>query len=174
MEKAYLGLGTNMGQREEILEKAVRIISLNSAIEILNISGVYETEPYGFKDQPDFLNLVLEVETSLTPQRLLIVAKSIEEQMGRRPRRRWGPREIDVDILAYENSVAREGFLHVPHKELSSRRFVLVPFAEIAPSFILPDRNKSIQELLTQCPDTGRVQFYKRLSIEKSITEETS
>ncbi len=174
MEKAYLSLGTNLGQREETLENAIRIISLNSNIEILNISSVYETEPYGYKDQPDFLNIVLEVETSLSPQQLLIVAKSVEEQMGRRRRRRWGPREIDVDILAYEDSVVHEAFLHVPHKELSKRRFVLIPFAEIVPSFILPDRNKSIQELLTLCSDEGRVHFYKRLSIGKRITEESS
>ncbi|NOY76755.1 MAG: 2-amino-4-hydroxy-6-hydroxymethyldihydropteridine diphosphokinase [Calditrichaeota bacterium] len=174
MEKAYLSLGTNVGQREEFLERAIRILSLNSALEIVNISSVYETEPYGVKDQPDFLNLVVEVETSLTPRRLLIVAKSIEEQMGRKPRRRWGPREIDVDILAYEKSVTHEDFLQVPHKELAERRFVLVPFAEIAPGFILPDRNKSIQEMLTECPDTGRVQVYKRLPVGKRITEETS
>jgi len=174
MEKVYLGLGTNMGQREEFLEKAIRIISLNSNIEILKISGVYETEPYGFKDQPNFLNLVLEAETSLSPEKLLIVAKSIEEQIGREHRRRWGPREIDVDILAYENSVVRKDFLQVPHKELSKRRFVLVPFAEIAPAFIPPNRNKSIQVLLTLCLDTGRVRFYKHLSIGKRVTEETA
>lgn len=174
MEKVYLGLGTNMGQREETLEKAIRIISLNSNIEILKISGVYETEPYGFKNQPNFLNLVLEAETSLSPEKLLIVVKSIEEQIGREHRRRWGPREIDVDILAYENSVVREDFLQVPHKELSKRRFVLVPFAEIAPTFIPPDRNKSVQVLLTLCLDTGRVRFYKHLSIGKRITEETA
>ncbi len=174
MEKVYLGLGTNLGQREETLEKAIHNLSLNSNIEILKISAVYETEAYGFKDQPDFLNLVLEAKTSLSPERLLIAAKSIEEQMGRKSRRHWGPREIDVDILAYENSVVCEDFLRVPHKELSKRRFVLVPFAEIASAFIPPDRNKSVRELLTLCLDTGRVRFYKHLSIEKRITEETA
>lgn len=172
MEKVYLGLGTNVGKRENAIEKAIQIISFNSNIEILNNSALYETEPYGLENQPDFLNVVLEVETSLSPQLMLIVAKSVEEQIGRKPRWRWGPREIDVDILAYERSVVQEDILQVPHRELAKRRFVLVPLAEIAPYFILPDRNKSVRELLTQCPDTGNVQFYKHLSVRKRISEE--
>ncbi len=158
-EKAYLGLGSNVGDRLKNLALAVEKIRANARIDVLRLSSIYETEPYGFHEQPYFLNCVVEVETSLPPVGLLIVAKSVEEQLGRSSGHRWGPREIDVDILSYAQKTATLEFLRVPHRDLAARRFVLVPFSEIAPHFIPPGKKESISELLKACPDSGDVRL---------------
>ena len=159
-EKVYLGLGSNLGDRLKNLSFALRRLAANARIELRQISSIYETEPYGFHEQPPFLNCVVEVQTSLPPVGMLIVAKSIEEQAGRRAGRRWGPREIDVDILCYEKSVVHLDFLQVPHSDLTKRRFVLAPFSEIAPDFVPPETTRTISEMYRQCRDTGAVQIF--------------
>ncbi len=158
-ETAYLGLGSNLGDRLKNLALAIEKIRANARIDVQQISSVYETEPYGFHEQPPFLNCVVEVRTALPPVGVGIGAKAVEEQLGRNSGRRWGPREIDVDILSYTQTAVRSDFLQVPHRDLAARRFVLVPFSEIAPHFVPPEGEASISELLDRCPDTGAVRL---------------
>ncbi len=174
-EKVYLGLGSNLGDRLGNLALAVEKLRANARISVLRLSSIYETEPYGFRDQPPFLNCVVEVETTLPPVGLLIVAKSIEERLGRTAGRRWGPREIDVDILSYEHSRANLDFLQVPHRDMTERRFVLVPFSEIAPDFVPPGKTQSVLELLHTCRDTADVQIHGTAHLLKArLGEELS
>ncbi|HDL78674.1 MAG TPA: 2-amino-4-hydroxy-6-hydroxymethyldihydropteridine diphosphokinase [Bacteroidetes bacterium] len=174
MEKVYLGIGTNLGDRESNITKAVRKIALNKNMTLLQSSSLYETEPYGYKNQHPFLNLVIVVETMMPPLRMLIAAKSIEEQIGREKRWRWGPREIDVDILSYEKTIVHQDLLWVPHRELAVRRFVLKPFAEIAPAFVPPGYDASIRTLLVNCRDSGIVRLVRQMTFTKPVNEETS
>jgi len=147
MSKAYLGLGSNIGDREAYLRAAVKIIKANSSIEISKISGVYETEAVGHISQRRFLNIVIEIETSLTPIRLLGICQFIEEFLKRTRKAKWGPRMIDVDILLYGQEDIKQPGLIIPHPEMAKRAFVLVPLLEIAPQAKFPD-GKEVSECL--------------------------
>jgi len=144
---AYIGIGSNLGDRKENCLRAVRLLREND-INVLKESSLYETEPWGVKDQPRFINMVVMVETTKPPMELLKTLKSIESKMGRRPSKRWGPREIDLDILLYDDMIVDEEELKIPHPLLEKRDFVLVPLAEIAPNLIHPISRKTISELL--------------------------
>ena len=144
---AYLGLGTNLEDREANLGKAVELLSAESGLRLLRCSRIYETEPWGVADQPAFLNSVAEVATTLEPERLLDVCKAVEYRMGRRPGIRWGPRLIDVDILLYGNLVVQLPHLEIPHPRLHLRAFALVPLAELAATTVHPALAKTIGEL---------------------------
>jgi len=144
--QVYLGLGSNLGNRKNNLEEAIRQISQFAAIK--KTSSTYETEPWGLKDQPKFLNQVLFVESTLGPNELLSLLKNIEQQMGRKKSVRFGPRIIDVDILFYDDDVMNTPNLTIPHSHLTERAFVLVPLAEIAPKLVHPLYQKTIKELL--------------------------
>ena len=120
-------------------------------------SSVYESEPYGKKDQPAFLNAVGEIETSLMPGELLALLKTIEQRIGRGTSEHWGPREIDIDVLLYDGLVKKDADVEVPHPGLAERRFVLVPFREIAPDVVHPVSGLTIEELAAACKDKGRV-----------------
>lgn len=144
---AYLGLGTNLEDREANLGKAVELLSAESGLRLLRCSRIYETEPWGVADQPVFLNSVAEVATTLAPERLLDVCKAVEDRMGRRPGIRWGPRLIDVDILLYGNLVVQLPHLEIPHPRLHLRAFALVPLAELAATAVHPALGKTIREL---------------------------
>lgn len=124
MTRVWLALGSNLGDRAGYL-KAARNAMPEAGINLLQASRVAETEPVGVHDQPRFLNQVLEVETSLEPRPLLEAVKAIEQQLGRTARERWGPREIDIDILRYDGRTVDEPGLHIPHPELSNRPFLL-------------------------------------------------
>jgi len=126
----WLALGSNLGDRAGYL-RAARAALPEAGITVVRASGVQETEPVGIRDQPQFLNQVLEVETSLEPRPLLDALKGIERQLGRTARERWGPREIDIDILRYSGRVVDEPGLHVPHPELQNRPFLLDLLEEI-------------------------------------------
>ena len=130
---AYLGLGANLGDRLANMREAVRLIDEEGACRVTARSPVYETLPVGVEDQPDFLNAVIAIETSLGPAELLRLCKSIEKRLGRTRTNKWGPRVIDVDILLYGDMPVREDDLVIPHPEMIGRAFVLVPLAEIAP-----------------------------------------
>lgn len=133
---AYIGLGSNLGDRLDNLRRAV--VALDSGdISVRKVSSVYETDPVG-PPQPDFLNAVCEVETKLSAPALLKGLKSIEVGLGRKARERRGPREIDLDLLLYGNEVINDPDLKVPHQELTKRTFVLVPLLEVAPDLRLP------------------------------------
>ncbi len=144
---AYLGLGTNLGDREVNLGRALDLLSANPGIRLLRPSMVYETEPWGVADQPLFLNAVAEVATTLDPEALLAVCKEVEQGMGRQPGTRWGPRLIDVDILLYGDQIVRLPHLEIPHPRLHIRAFALMPLAELAPCTVHPGLGKTIGEL---------------------------
>src|SRR5437868_8818608 len=130
MTRVWLALGSNLGDREDYLAKA-RSALPTAGIELMRESRVAETAPVGVTDQPAFLNQVLEGETSLEPMALLKTVKGIEDQLGRQARQRWGPREIDIDILRYDQRQVDEPGLHIPHPELENRPFLLDLLKEI-------------------------------------------
>lgn len=148
VEPIVLGLGSNQGDRVRNLERALGDLGRDVVFE--DISWVYETEPVGFRDQPNFLNLVCMGYTRLNPRELLQRAKEIERRLGRKPGPRFGPRPIDVDILAYGDRIVALPGLEIPHPRLRERRFVLEPLAEIAPDWRDPRDGKSAKELLDE------------------------
>lgn len=152
MNRTYLLIGGNVGDRYKNLAKAARLVA-EKAGAITRQSAVYETEAWGMRDQPAFLNQVLEVDTRLEPEALLDTLLQVEQDMGRRRREKYGPRTIDIDILLFNDLAMETDRLTVPHPQLHLRRFVLAPLAEIAASVIHPRLRKSIDELLLECPD---------------------
>lgn len=161
MKIVFLGIGTNLGSRENNLEQAVeRIVEFIGPV--LKSSSIYETEPWGFQAKDEFLNLVVKVETDLTPSGLLGRILMIESLMGRvRGENRYESRLIDIDILLYEDMVVDEESLKIPHSLMHQRRFVLVPLCELAPEMIHPILKKSCAELLEICEDKSEVRKYK-------------
>jgi 2-amino-4-hydroxy-6-hydroxymethyldihydropteridine diphosphokinase len=131
----YLALGSNLGDRDVYLERARHALEERGA-RILRQSSVLETEPFGVVDQPRFLNQVLEVEWDGSPRQLLDAAKAVEAAVGRTPGYRWGPREIDVDILLFDDLTVREEGLTIPHPGLAERDFVRIPLAELRPDIL--------------------------------------
>jgi 2-amino-4-hydroxy-6-hydroxymethyldihydropteridine diphosphokinase len=135
----YLGLGSNLGSRAEVLQEALRRLDATDGITVIRSSSIYETAPWGDTDQGSFLNLVALVESPLPPLGLLAEVKRVERELGRRPRRRWGPREIDIDLLLADDLRVEAPGLTVPHPGLLERGFVLIPLAELSPDLRLPD-----------------------------------
>lgn len=129
---AYVALGANIGNREENLVAAVRLLC-ESGCDVAGVSSLYATKPVGVTDQPDFLNAVVAVKTDLNPHDLLATCRRIEHELGRQRTIRWGPRVIDIDILLYEGAAVDEKELIIPHPRMLERAFVLVPLAEVAP-----------------------------------------
>jgi len=137
-ERVFLSLGSNLGDREANLLEALRRLE-QLGVHVVRRSSWYETEPVGYTDQPDFLNLVAEVRTRLGPHALLRAAQQVEAELGRVRAVRWGPRTVDVDLLLYGERVVNTPDLVLPHPRLRERAFVLVPLAELAPDLVLPD-----------------------------------
>lgn len=153
----YLALGTNMGDREANLRRALEAMA--PAVEVTQTSPVYETAPWGVTDQDDFLNQVVRAQTSLKPDILLSFLKSIEAQLGREDSRRWGPRLIDLDILFYDDLVLEMEHLTIPHPHLHERAFVLVPLADLEPELRHPVLNQTIGEILKEVDQEGITAF---------------
>jgi 2-amino-4-hydroxy-6-hydroxymethyldihydropteridine diphosphokinase len=137
---AYLSLGSNLGNREETLRKAVRQLAAADGVKTLAVSSLYETEPWGKKDQPSFLNIAVSQQTTLSPEKLLALAQAVETELGRVRHERWGPRTVDVDILHIEGIERKTPTLTLPHPFMTERAFVLVPLAEIAPDLVVMGR----------------------------------
>jgi 2-amino-4-hydroxy-6-hydroxymethyldihydropteridine diphosphokinase len=138
---AYIGLGSNLGDREATLRRALARLNATLGVRVVAVSSFRETDPVGFTEQPKFVNAVAAVETELDPRALLETLLSIERAMGRtRDAPRFGPRTIDLDLLLYEDRVVDEPGLQVPHPRLHERTFVLEPLAELEPALIVPGR----------------------------------
>ena len=167
MATAYLGLGSNKGERITYIERAMSEISKIQNTKIVRSSAVYETEPWGFKDQEEYLNSAVEIETELDAFTLLKELKEIEKRIGRTEDVRWSEREIDIDLLFYGKEILVNDIMNVPHKEIENRKFVLIPMNEIAPDFIHPVFKKNMSELLKGTKDKLKVSKYNHSFREK-------
>jgi 2-amino-4-hydroxy-6-hydroxymethyldihydropteridine diphosphokinase len=159
MNKAFLLLGGNIGDREKNFETARNLIKKTCG-SITRQSSLYETEAWGKNDQPAFLNQAIEIETALEAKELMEQILKIEKSMGRERKEKYGPRLIDLDILLFNQEQRDDIFLTIPHPQMQNRRFALVPLAEIAPGLQHPVLKKTIGELLKECPDKLEVKKY--------------
>jgi len=144
---AYVALGSNVGECEEYLQSAVQSLEARTETSVERISKFMETKPYGYVEQDDFLNGMVELKTLLTPEELLNVLHEIEEAAGRERTVRWGPRTLDLDIILYDDLVLDSEQLVIPHMDMQNRDFVLVPLMELAPNLRHPILNKTIAQL---------------------------
>lgn len=164
--RAFIGLGSNMGDRYDYLMQAIKLLDSHPKIKIVNISSVYETDPVGYTDQNLFLNMVIEAETDLSAEELLESCMKIETTLGRKREIRWGPRTLDLDILLFNNENIETENLVVPHPRMFERAFVIVPLLEICPSIPYPKKNNPLVLSLNQLPTIEGVRIWKRKSGE--------
>lgn len=147
----HIGLGSNLGDREQHLLLAAQALSRIDAVSVLRHSGLFDSAPVG-PEQPRYLNAVVEVECELPPERLLAILKQIEVDLGRTPGERWGPRPIDLDILLWGTTIVASPKLQVPHLHLHQRRFALEPLSELVPDAMHPVLGVTIRQLLERVP----------------------
>jgi 2-amino-4-hydroxy-6-hydroxymethyldihydropteridine diphosphokinase len=153
----YLCIGGNLGEREANLEEAIDFIDFNFG-DVVGVSSIYESEPWGMSDVPNFLNQVVHLQSELTDKELLVEIADLEDFFGReRSSQGYVSREMDIDVLFIDEEVISTEALQVPHPRISERRFVLEPLAEIAPEFIHPELKQSVEILLKACSDKGKV-----------------
>lgn len=157
MIDVYLGLGSNISDREQQLKSAVERLDQVTDIHVQQVSSMYETKPVGYVDQPDFLNVCLHIKTSLSPEVLLQQCLDIEKELHRVRKVRWGPRTIDIDVLLYGDQIIESEQLIVPHPRMTERAFVMIPLNEIASHVIEPRSKKTIQSLVH--PDETVVKY---------------
>jgi 2-amino-4-hydroxy-6-hydroxymethyldihydropteridine diphosphokinase len=161
MIKTYLLLGSNMGNREAFLSKALTEIDTKIG-KIIKKSKTYQTEPWGEKEQEDFLNIAVEIETKLKPKKILEKIQEIEKLLDREETYKWGPREIDIDILFYGEEMISEVDLTIPHPFIHERKFTLIPLSEISPELYHPIMGANILDLLMECEDQSEVIEYRK------------
>ncbi len=157
--RVFLGLGSNVGNREYYLTRAIDEME-KCEIKVVQRSSIYQTDAWGIRDQSPFLNQVVEVSTEVSPEHLLLTLQSIEKKLGRQYRRKWREREIDLDILYFDDRIIDSDKLQIPHVFVQERKFVLIPLHEIAPDFADPRSGNTICELLASCTDESRVSNY--------------
>jgi 2-amino-4-hydroxy-6-hydroxymethyldihydropteridine diphosphokinase len=160
MTEVVLALGSNLGNSRGYMIAALG--HLNRLGYLKKVASLYQTSPYGFYDQPDFLNTAVIAETKLKPFSLLRELKKIEHEMGRTTHQRWGPREIDLDIIFYDQKVISSEKLTIPHPDFHNRAFVLLPLAEIAPDWISPVHKSSVRDLLRTCKDQTTIKLLEK------------
>ncbi|TLS34997.1 2-amino-4-hydroxy-6-hydroxymethyldihydropteridine diphosphokinase [Pseudalkalibacillus caeni] len=165
MNRALLSLGSNIEDREAYLYHALQALE-KQGIRITDVSSIYETEPVGYTDQHSFLNMVTEIETSFTPQKLLEKTQEIEQLLGRKREVRWGPRTIDLDILLYNQENIDLEDLIIPHPRMTERGFVMIPLNEITPKTIIPTTNKQVRSYLRDLEDKEGVHLWKQKCTE--------
>ena len=169
MNKAYIGLGTNIGDREANLREALNELKALPENKIVSISSIYETDPVGYLDQGKFLNMAVCINTTLSADSLLAACMEIEQKLGRKREIRWGPRTIDLDILLYnqENIVTKN--LIVPHPRMLERAFVVIPLVEIDKDIALPNMEKPLREVMDEIPENEGVRIWKRKNGEDEL-----
>ena len=160
MEKVVLGLGSNLGNRKLFIRKAIKEISLLKGVIVLARSALYQTEPWGFKSQGNFLNSAVICLCKQSPHELMKNLKKIEKKLGRKRREKWAPREIDIDILFFGSHIIKNKNVEIPHPMIAKRNFVLIPLNEIIPEFIHPVLNTRISGLLHKSSDGCKVNKY--------------
>lgn len=160
MYSYYLHLGSNQGDRKEKIDSALQAIS-DKIGPITAQSSVYETEPWGMKEQDNFLNMALLVTSTKDVEEVFHVTKSIESALGNNKKEKWGPRDIDIDILYFDDKIIDSESLKIPHPQLYNRNFVLVPMIEIAGDFVDPVKKISLDEIYDMCEDEGEVFLYE-------------
>lgn len=148
--QVFLSLGANLGDRQATIGQALTMLHNTANIRLHRQSALYETVPVGYVDQPDFLNLVCEIHTSLTPLALLEVTQQIEHDLKRVRTVRWGPRTIDIDLLLFDNQTLQHPDLTIPHPRMHERAFVLVPLAELVPAYMIPGTADTVAALASQ------------------------
>ncbi|MCE5206973.1 MAG: 2-amino-4-hydroxy-6-hydroxymethyldihydropteridine diphosphokinase [Chloroflexi bacterium] len=159
MTKVYLSTGSNLGDRQSKLQVAINKLNDYAGISVLRVSPVYETEPWGYLNQPRFLNQVVEIETEIAPVELVSVMKHLEKEMGRTPNFKNGPRVIDMDIVLYGSRIIEQEGITIPHPFFPERAFVLVPLADLIPDFIHPVLGKTIQQLMAEIDCSGVTRY---------------
>lgn len=159
MKEVFLLLGTNLGNRLENLVKTISKID-SSIGNVMKFSSIYETSAWGLEDQPDFLNMVIQIRTKLIPEDLLFSVKELESDIGRNKTVKWGPREIDIDILYYEDLILKTETLEIPHPGIPDRMFTLIPLKEIADSTLHPLLNSNPSELILKSSDDTEVRMF--------------
>ncbi|KMY55983.1 2-amino-4-hydroxy-6-hydroxymethyldihydropteridine pyrophosphokinase [Bacillus sp. FJAT-27231] len=164
--KAFLSLGTNLGDRFANLQAALHLLQSYEAVTVEVLSSIYETEPVGYTDQPAFLNMVIQVTTSLSAEELLDLCLSIEQELGRIREFKWGPRIIDLDILMYNQDNIESEKLIVPHPRMHERAFVLVPLIEINPNICSPESDMPLEEALSSIEERKGVRLWKQINRE--------
>lgn len=161
MAQAFIALGTNVGERLQYLQRALVLLDNRQAIQVEHVSSIYETDPVGYTEQRQFLNMVAEIDTDFTPHGLLSEMGNVESQLGRERTLRWGPRTIDLDILLYNQEEMDTEALQIPHSRMEQRAFVLVPLAEINPGLSIPGRGPLLT-LIQKTPDKEGVRLWKQ------------
>ncbi len=160
MKIAYLGLGSNLGDRLANLKQALALLLDCTDVDLIACSPIYETAPVGGPEQGCFLNGCISIKTNLSPTVLLGKMLTIEKELKRIRRERWGPRTVDLDLLFYENITMKTPFLELPHPRLAERDFVLVPLADIAPALYIPGKEKTVKEILSERGNNPGVNLY--------------
>lgn len=160
LHKVVFGLGSNIGNRQKYLTESVKMLSLKRNFLFIGISDIYESEPWGFKNQNNFLNCAAVFLYRSDPESLLKEIKDAEKKTGRTIREKWHPREIDIDILFFGNKIFNKKKLKIPHPQIEYRNFVLTPLAQLMPDFIHPTSGKTIIKLFENSADLCRVNRY--------------
>lgn len=160
MRKAYIGLGSNMGDRQSLLQRSMHLLQKERVVTVTAVSPLYESEPVGGPRQGAYLNACAALETDLTPVMLLRRMLEVENKLGRVRKRRWGPRTVDMDLLLYDTLIMNTPALILPHPRMAERLFVLAPLSDIAPDLTIPGTAKTVVALKSSLDPTG-VTLYK-------------